>query len=956
MTKKTNTINSVFEKQVLKTPYNVALSCQNKTLTYQQLNEQANKIAQFILSRCNIKTDDIIGIYLDRECDMVIAMLGILKVGGAYLPINLSSPLEKIFDIVNDAKPKVIITNTLHAQKISALKNIITIENANNINNFYNHFPDIYENNLAYIIYTSGSTGRAKGVMIEHINVMNTLSFQIENYLNSAQKINFGMLLNYSFDASVSNIFIPLLSGNHLIISPQVDHININDFIELNNINMIIVPSPMLSLLDVNLNTLHTIIIGGEKPNIKIIDQLIDNGKTVIQEYGLTETAITSSYKKLNKNDIKPIQNTEFYVLDENRNPVQEGELYIAGLGVGRGYVNYNSINFMPNWHKDSPYKTLYKTGDFVKRLQNGDFEYLSRQDMQIKINGHRIELEEIEIVLLSHKNTKECAVVVNQDTILAYIVRDVSENNEKNTINNWMSISQIDYANLNLENYKFNINGWISSYTGLAIPSEEMQEWIDNTIDKILKLKPQNILEIGSGSGLIVFNILENCKHYYATDFSQYAIDYTNKIVERYGFSNKISTYCSTADEIPYSKIKKYDLVVINSVIQYFPNLDYLENVINKAINGIERDGKIFIGDVRDYRLLHCFHSSVQNYRNTKPTKADIEYFASRESELLVSPEYFLYLQNINTRISHIEITPKLGIANNEMNKYRYDVVLFVGKTNNNQMIMIHEDQFLKLDLDIVATSKEDIICIKYPNKRIVNEYLEYCAIYEENYDISNEIILSISDIINLANNNGYKVRFYLDIKNDLYFNIIFYKQNNPTILYKVTEHNHKNNLANYPLDNGGYLEDDIDFKNFLSTKLPNYMVPQQYFFIENLPMTANGKIDRKSLINNYFIEKDISFIVPSNDIEVQISQIWSDILGLPVKEISTEREFFDLGGNSLTAIKLVNKINKEIGANINITDIFRYNTIIKCSNYIKKSRDYIKNNNDLKIIEYEI
>ena len=249
MTKKTNTINSVFEKQVLKTPYNVALSCQNKTLTYQQLNEQANKIAQFILSRCNIKTDDIIGIYLDRECDMVIAMLGILKVGGAYLPINLSSPLEKIFDIVNDAKPKVIITNTLHAQKISALKNIITIDNANNINNFYNHFPDIYENNLAYIIYTSGSTGRAKGVMIEHINVMNTLSFQIENYLNSAQKINFGMLLNYSFDASVSNIFIPLLSGNHLIISPQVDHININDFIELNNINMIIVPSPMLFLI-----------------------------------------------------------------------------------------------------------------------------------------------------------------------------------------------------------------------------------------------------------------------------------------------------------------------------------------------------------------------------------------------------------------------------------------------------------------------------------------------------------------------------------------------------------------------------------------------------------------------------------------------------------------------------------------------------------------------------------
>ncbi|MCB1106988.1 MAG: class I SAM-dependent methyltransferase [Chlamydiia bacterium] len=241
------------------------------------------------------------------------------------------------------------------------------------------------------------------------------------------------------------------------------------------------------------------------------------------------------------------------------------------------------------------------------------------------------------------------------------------------------------------------NFTGWKSSYSMGSIPADEMREWVRETVDRILEGKPRNIYEIGAGVGLIMFPLLDRCKSYCATDLSREAVEYLKKHTP--GGREGVSYYQRPADDLGDVEVGKYETFVLNSVVQYFPSIEYLERVIEGIMNCIGGEGVIFLGDIRDHRLLKHFHSSVAIYQaedGTDPTtlRKNIEKRIANDSELTLDPDFFIGLKSKHPQISHIEMRLKRGMVQNELTKFRYDVLIYLGKSSPPQWSKIEWDR----------------------------------------------------------------------------------------------------------------------------------------------------------------------------------------------------------------------------------------------------------------------
>jgi len=338
----------------------------------------------------------------------------------------------------------------------------------------------------------------------------------------------------------------------------------------------------------------------------------------------------------------------------------------------------------------------LYKTGDLGRYLADGNIEFIGRDDFQVKIRGFRIELGDIEAAISKHPEVQDVTVIVqeeeqNNQRLLAYFVPQSPNNSDSDTTENdsqvaqWQEVfegiyKQEDSTDIDVE---FNITGWNSSYTGLPISKAEMKIWLDDTIEKILAVSPQRVLEIGCGTGMILFRIAPHCQQYTGVDLSQEALDIIQQQINHQELATKVMLQQNAADNFKgIIEENSVDTVIINSVIQYFPSIDYLVTVLEKAMATIAYGGTIFIGDVRNFQLLEAFHTSVQLYQadDSLPLttlQQRIQTAIRREEELLIAPDFFFALQEAFPRITQVQIQLKSCKIPNEMNRFRYDVTL---------------------------------------------------------------------------------------------------------------------------------------------------------------------------------------------------------------------------------------------------------------------------------------
>lgn len=987
--KEGETVHKLFEDQVLKTPNHMAIIFKDEGYTFEVLNQKANQLAHY-LKRYNISSGKLIAICAERSLEMVVAILAVLKVGGVYIPLDPKYPIDRLSYMLEDSNAEILLLNhdSLKDNLQSYKGHIVDLANERHeISGHINTNPRNIstQNSLAYVIYTSGTTGNPKGVAISHAALVNHMLWMIKKF-NFTERDTFLQKTPFSFDASIWEFFAPLLTGAKLVMASEGDPTEIISLTKKHRVTILqTVPSLLRQFLeDVEFQTcdsLQQVFSGGEALLPSTVQLFFKKMSAKLHNlYGPTETTIQVTTHSYNISDGtketifigKPINNTQVYVLDAHLNlmPVGlTGELYIGGLCLAKGYLNRDdltSARFIKNPFNKEIGSRLYKTGDMVRWLPQGELEYIGRLDEQVKFNGFRIELSEIEATLLQHESIRDCAVLVqersgNNDNVatskslVAYYVKkhNVTPSETKDFVKTWESLYETQYSLLDNKNFKNNIKGWDSSYTDRAINEEQMFEWVNNTTDRIKLYNPRTILEIGSGSGLILFNILDSCRYYYATDFSRNVINYTNEILRELQLKDKVFTVACSADELPYNEFKKpYDTVVINSVIQYFPNLEYLENVVLSVISNMMNSGQIFIGDIRDFRLLKIFHYSVLSYKRQQVVQSEVDYFALRDKELLISPEYFIYLQEKNHDISHVEILPKLGIANHEMNNYRYDVILHIKKNHDKtNSININEEKFVEVlnfenyVNDNVARSN---IYIKYPNVRIAKDYLEYnkiCNIDPKNNDRDFSNLLSIHQMIAFANVLSFKAKFFIDISDPLYLFVVLsrdnnFSQQNTFIEYNIRKFTTNNNFANNPLNTEKHLENQFsnELKSFMSQKLPSYMIPSRYIPLNKMPLNINGKIDKAALVEPKFIRSE-EYLAPRNEIESKVCQIWAQVLGLPEDNIGIQDDFFTLGGHSLSALRALSLAKKLFSIQFPTRTFFEYPTIEKLAAFIQQA-----------------
>jgi amino acid adenylation domain-containing protein len=435
---------------------------------------------------------------MERTSEIVTALLAVLKSGGTYVPINISFPVDRIEFILKDADIKVLITNVDFSVEYEHKVNVVNLNNYKLSENNYSNFQtNINPGNLAYIIYTSGSTGQPKGVMVPHSALMNFLwSMRQEPGFNKDDVLL--AVTPISFDIAALELFLPLITGGTVVVAGK--EIMSNPFLiaeAISNYNISIMqatPATWQLLVDTGWEGKPALkaLCGGDVLTRKPANQLLGRAGGLWNMYGPTETTIWSSVEQILKGESpitigKPIDNTQLYILDRNLEPVPVGvigELHIGGEGLAKGYLNRDSLTnekFIPDPFGSTTGARLYKTGDRARHLHDYSIELLGRNDDQVKLNGHRIELGEVSSVLLQHPTISEVVTIIQTDSVsgdkklVAYFVPKVetpaNENELKNFISRKLPAYMIPAVFVSLEKIPLTPNGKIDRR---SLPSTE--------------------------------------------------------------------------------------------------------------------------------------------------------------------------------------------------------------------------------------------------------------------------------------------------------------------------------------------------------------------------------------------------------------------------------------------------------------------------------------------------
>ncbi|HKT50331.1 MAG TPA: amino acid adenylation domain-containing protein [Candidatus Angelobacter sp.] len=440
-------IHELFAQQVEKTPDAIAVVGENEQLTYGELDEKANRLAHYLLLQ-GVKPETPVGICLDRSPALIVTILGVLKAGGAYLPLDSGYPPERLAQMLENARAPFVVTEQRLINRLpSGWYQAICLDSESEQIASQSGEPPASGSdpaNLAYVIYTSGSTGEPKGVMIQHWGIFNLAKAMARRYeVNSSSRIL--LFASTSFDASVSEWATALLNGAALVVAKPTSLLagkELEEVIEKQTVTVVTLPPSVLaSLQDEKLPSLETLVVAGEACPLELVSRWAGR-KRMINAYGPTEVTVCASMSSpllaecASVSMGRALTNTQLFVLNEKLEPSPvgvPGELYIAGVGLSRGYLyqpDLTAERFLPNPFATEPGSRVYRTGDRVRHRPDGELEFLGRYDEQIKLRGFRIEVAEIEAALLRQPGIQQAATVLHDSSagekkLIGYVVRE---------------------------------------------------------------------------------------------------------------------------------------------------------------------------------------------------------------------------------------------------------------------------------------------------------------------------------------------------------------------------------------------------------------------------------------------------------------------------------------------------------------------------------------------------
>ena len=986
------TVVQLFEAQARLDPERVAVSCGSTQLSYATLDERAGQLAAY-LEAMGIAPESPVGLCVPRSGEMVVGLLGILKAGGAYVPLDPAFPSERLALMIENAGLSVIVT-TEEASSVLPDAPAIRVFLDQDWNRISATPPCARRaiarpENLAYIIYTSGSTGTPKGVQISHHALVNFLCSMGEEPGLTRDDVLLAVT-TISFDIAALELFLALIVGARVEIVSQetaADGFRLCEALRQSGANVMqATPATwqMLLATDWDGPPLERVFCGGEALSHELASQLIAKRLELWNLYGPTETTIWSSASRIESQDSantaqdakesigRPIANTQIYILDQQLQPVPigvHGELFIAGAGVARGYNRRPELTaaaFLPDPF-GKPGTRMYKTGDLCRYRPDGKIEFIGRVDHQIKLRGFRIELGEIETVIDEHPAVRSSVVVSREDQpgrqqLVAYLEYDPAlaqptDHHDvlaEGQIDKWRTVwNQIYETRVEEHDELFDTSGWISSYTGQPVPQDEMRAWLEETVARILALDPRRVLEIGCGTGMLLHRIAPHVDSFTGCDISSSVLARLQASVDRAGLKN-VTLRRGDAASCVIGHERVFDTVIFNSVIQYFPGVEYFLDVLEAGLEAVADGGAIFLGDVRSLPLAELYRASVESYRagDECPREELIRRVAAtteREEELLIDPAFFSALRSRLPRLGQVDIQLKRHSAANEMSKFRYDVVLRSGpRAQVRHPAMIRKDA-AKPELNgdelrlLLAHKEPDTILVQNVlNQRLAADIamLQWLgdpaangSVGEMRARIASATPRGIdpNEAWQLGESLGYSVSVrWSAVEPDRRFDVLFHRADNGDLASSIHDVVASEDAvvrpwtqyANDPARSAGQKIVQSEVRQMLAARLPAYMIPARIVCLERFPLTPNGKVNRAALPAPDVVASDDRYVAPRTDVEQQLADIWMEILDVP--RVGVGDNFFDLGGHSLLATQMTSRIREKFSVELPIQCLF--------------------------------
>ncbi len=937
------------------------VSAGGDTVSYAALEQAVNRLAAR-LRDSGIGSEDRIGVFLARSPAMVVACLAVARAGAAFVPLDPSLPVTRLKLILADATPRLLLCASTPPPDLAGTPHWVLDqplrEDALGAASPVPTGP-VHGASAAYVLYTSGSTGRPKGVVISHDALADYLDEAVRCY-RLAPACRVPLHGTFAFDATITALWAPLVAGATVCLVPEgrepewlAEHlVDTYDLAKLTPAHLDLL-APRAAVKSARLRTL---VVGGEilTPATTAPWREALPDVEIFNEYGPTEATVGCALYRVDgpapnaaRHPIgQAMRATRLLVLDDALNPCPvgvPGRLYIAGPCLARGYLGLPRLSaerFRPNPYAVADWDArMYDSGDRARVLADGNLEVLGRLDDQLKIRGYRIEPDEIAAWLRDQPGVGEAQVLAhgegNDRRLAAYLTRtDADSGATEANLADWRQVFDSTYQQTVADPH-LNLLGWTDSFTGLPIGEAAMREWVDAGVARIAAHQPRRILEIGCGNGLLLFRLAAHCARYVAADLSQQALNHVAEHLDD-TLRDRVQLHHCAADALP-DFAEQFDCIVLHSVVQYFPDIDYLTEVLRRAAGWLSPNGVIVVGDVRSLPLQRAFHSAVCLQRAPGSLRLDrlqarIRARIDDDPELVIDPAYFEAAAAEIDGLESAQTLLRRGTHPTEMNRYRYDAVLYATAP---------EVAGESATVWTPTTSINDLIAaagagVAVPNQRLQSDAalaeLLAQAEAEDNVERLRRLMRAVTPsaavdpqaLWQAADDAGLTALLGPD---SAPFHFRFSLNGRLPAGPASTARRFPDDYANQPTMAKQRQLWLAELRRAAKAALPTYMVPASWLVLDRFPLTANGKRDLRALPDpNLAAAVDAQAVAPRNAVETRIAAVWEELLGRPV---GVTDHFFEIGGHSLMAARILARMATQFGAACSLQTFFQQPTV---------------------------
>src|SRR5580693_2324656 len=954
-----------------------------RSLSYRELDAWSTRLAR-VLIEAGVGPERAVGVAMDRCVELVVAWWAVVKAGGVYVPVDQTHPVERIATVLDAVGAVCVVTCGADTVAGAGARPVLRIDGLDVSGRCAEAITDadrraeLGVDNTAYVIFTSGSTGAPKGVAITHASLLGVAAAQREVFGLGADA-RMLMVASPTFDVSVGELLWAVGSGAALVVAPPQAYAGeaLTAVLQDQRVSAALLTPTVLASLDrARLAGVDTLLTGGEACPAELVAAWAP-GRRMVNAYGPTEATIwaTCSAPLSAGQPVSigaPIPGVCALVLDARLHPAPigvVGELYLGGPALARGYVGRVGLTaerFVANPYGGAGAR-MYRSGDLVRWTPAGTLDYLGRADSQIKLRGQRIELGEIENTLLACPQVTRAAARMHHSPtggahLVGYITLEHTStaDHDVEIVDQWQHVYDELYgAEVAVSGFGMDFRGWDSSYTGDPIPLEEMVEWRSATVDRIMALRPRRVLEIGVGSGLVLAHVAPVCVEYWGTDFSAPTIQTLQAAVAGQSWGDRVQLLTQPAHVTGTLPQGYFDTIILNSVIQYFPNGGYLADVIDNAVDLLAPGGALFIGDVRNHSLQGAFQTAVALARtadtaDTAEIRQRVQRAMLSEPELLLAPEFFTSWAAQHPSVAGLDIEVKRGSADNELTRYRYDVTIHKTPTPVRSLASAPTWAWSQcaglrgLHTRLMSQRPATVRIAEIPRAGLLSDvHIEQAlaaglpladALAHASATASPDTATP-EQLHRLGETTGYQVAVTWGAQPGTL----------DAVLFTPTDPEHTAALTDlYPPPTGAAQQRSTHandpqtntkisaVRQQLSARLPDYMVPAQIVVLEEFPLTSSGKTDRKALPAPVFAATP--FRVPATQTEKIVAEVFAEVLG--VDRVGLDDSFFDLGGDSLIATRVSARLQLVLGREVPVRYLFDASIVGDLAEYLHRHR----------------